>query len=426
MARGVNITRAVTALCLVLGGSVLPASMAHASDVSLRVVSTTPRAGTPGGLPSGAAPQDIASSGGYAFVANPANPSISTINLSNPTNIRVSATTPLRGSPGYNAGLTDPVSIQVSGNYGVAANMSGQAATLLNLTNPLHPTVTGTTPSSGTPGGLPNGSYAADALLDGSTVFVADYNNLGTFSAVDAADKSAPVVVSSTVLTPRDPGLVYTQKLSRWGNLLYVMSWVNYSVFVVDISNPHSPVQIGETTHTGVGSLPFGGSLGGIAAASDGFIVANVLPMASFVSTTDPTHPTVVGTTPQAGSPGSFPANTHLGYVAVSGTMAFISDSFHDAVYAVDFRDHTHPRVIAATPAAGSPGGLKVGSRPAGLTVSGNYVYVANSGTHTVSALFFNQPDLANTGLDATRSLPWAIGVVLIGAASIALSRRRA
>jgi hypothetical protein len=245
---------------------------------------------------------------------------------------------------------------------------------------------------------------------DGNYVYVADLDlNL---EAIDVTDPSQPVNLDRVSLN--DMG--FATSLSIAGHYAYVGGNDGEAdiVYVVDISNPSTPVLTGST------SFGFGASL----LAQEGRYVFGVDEndnTIAGVNVSDPTNPSVIGTTGIGANP--------VG-IAVSGRYAYVVNAGDGNLQVVDISNPGNLTSVSTTPTAGTPSSIVVadhyayvigessggflqifdvsnpttpvslGSRstadsPIQVVVSGRYAFLVSSNDHEFQVFDLGGADLA-------------------------------
>ncbi|MFI5510149.1 Ig-like domain-containing protein [Mycobacterium sp. NPDC051804] len=286
----------------------------------------------------GDGPWGAAVSGGYLYVANSSDGTVTVINTATNT---VVDTIPV-GS--------DPIGVAVSGDRLYVANGQDGTVTVINTTTN---TVVDTNLATPEPDPIIVGDVinSPGIAASGDRLYVAHDNDI-----VTVFDTTTYTVVGAIPVGTTPSGLAVN------GDYLYVNNQADGTVTVVDtitntvVDAKPATLEIDPIT---VGSGPIG-----VAASGARLYVANSGD--GTVTVIDTTTQTVVDTI-TVGNP--------VGGVAVSGDRVYVSSPLDGTVTVVDTTTNTVVETVA------------VGAFPAGIAVSGNTIYVANFSDGTVSVI---------------------------------------
>ncbi len=248
---------------------------------------------------------------------------------------------------------TEPFSIAVSGNYAYVVNFASYTFQVINISNPVLPTVAGSV-STGT-GGEP-----ASVAVSGSYAYVVNYNS-STFQVINISNPAAPAVAGS-VGTGSGPTSVAVS-----GNYAYVVNQVGNTLQVINISNHASPAVVG-TVSTGI--EPSSVAVSGNYAYVANFGSATL----QVINISNPSSPTTAGSVGTGSGPES---------VAVSGNYAYVANITSNTLQVIDVSNPVSPAVVAS---------VGTGIHPSSVAVSGNYAYVVNEGSKTMQVINISNP----------------------------------
>jgi VCBS repeat-containing protein len=290
-------------------------------------------------------------------------------------------------------GNSNTLSVFVAGNYAYVTTYQGSLE-IVDISDPSKPVAVGSY------AGL-NATTLNDVVAEGTNAYVTDASGLEIF---DVSNPASPVLIGSL---PSGLNSVFVS-----GNYAYVGDSFNHAVRLVNISDPSTPTVVSSIT---IPSELGPGSPLGFALSGNYLYVADFSPGIDVIDVTDPAHPALVTTfsnlNPHAHvGPGETSSPTALAisgnylYVAdqdtglyvlnianpaapvevssydpggagnhymgiqVEGTFAYVTDASGKLIE-LDISDPTHPTLL---------GSYGIGGSPNGLSVSGDYAYVAN------------------------------------------------
>ena len=300
----------------------------------------------------------VAVSGNYAYTAAYFAGTITVVDISNPANPTVVGQSP------YAASLQNASDMVISGHYayvvsqnrngtsgsGVNDDGTGNALTILDISNPTAPTIVGTLHDSnllfGAHGVAVSGSYvyvAAQGCLSGQPCPNPTAGN--SIVVIDASNPAIPQIVgwiSNSNLPSQWSGtsaLQHACGIAVSGNYAYVTASYSARLTVVDISNPVAPKIVASIQNRTSGStLPLPVDV----TVTNGYAyVVNEGSSGPFtvVDVHNPLSPFVVGSLSSA-------ANLNGAYrVAVRGNFAYVAAAYAATMNALDISDPANPRI---------------------------------------------------------------------------------
>ncbi|HST54805.1 MAG TPA: hypothetical protein VLJ42_02785 [Solirubrobacteraceae bacterium] len=189
---------------------------------------------------AGSHPRAIAVQGTYAYMLDYGSSSLEVIDVSNPrassfsTDLNSSPNSlPLAGSVRTAAG---PSAIAMHGGHAYVVNAIADNLQVLDISDPAHPVVAGTSASLG-PGGSSGSSFSGIAV-QGSRVYVADYDT-NSMQVLDVSHPASPAVIA-TVSAGKNPDAIFVQ-----GHYAYVLNKGEDTMQVFDVAAPASPKSLG-------------------------------------------------------------------------------------------------------------------------------------------------------------------------------------
>jgi hypothetical protein len=164
-------------------------------------------------------------------LANPSSPQyVASVNNTN------------AGLPQSNT-LDHPTAVAVSGNYAFVTSFYGEALTVVDISDPNHPTAVWSSGHNNTDFPAP-----ADVAIQGNYAYVANQNSTngqGTFTVVDISNPLSPQVVGTVMSGGMSGG--YRVRVS--GNTAYVAAVNGDAITKIDITVPADPIVIASTVN---------------------------------------------------------------------------------------------------------------------------------------------------------------------------------
>jgi len=316
-------------------------------------------------------PHGVAVSGSYAYVAaqgclnqqpcpNPnVGDSLVVIDISNPSNPTIAASIQNSNLPAPWTGsgaLKHACSITISGNYAYVTASYSHRLTIIDISDPLHPTIVGSI-QDGTRLPVP-----VDAAVKNGYAYVANETlGNGSVTVVDVHTPTSPQVVTSLV----SPALNGAYRIRVRSNFAYIAATYASATAVLDISDPANPRLAASFASTALLNHTVGVDLD-----PTGQFAISTSPWLSTETRTlyppfplQPGGPSATGTvsaialdpTPIGVSIGSAPAST------TSATTALFAFSTSDAVSTVRCSLDGTPFGLCSTPTSQSYGSLAPG-----------------------------------------------------------------
>ena len=195
---------------------------------SLSVVSDFSCLNTAVSLGIGPTPLSIAVSGNYAYVIDTGSDDLKVINISNPIN------------PSLQGSLiigTAPSAVAVSGNYAYIVDIVTDDLKVIDISNPSLPIQQGS---------LGIGSFPTSIAVSGNYAYVVDRDS-DDLKVIDISNPSLPSLQGSLPIGS------FPTSIAVSGNYAYVVDQGSDDLKVIDISNPSLPIQQGSLN---IGSAP--------------------------------------------------------------------------------------------------------------------------------------------------------------------------
>jgi hypothetical protein len=202
----------------------------------------------------------LALSGGYAFIAaqgllanQPSAPdksrgAFTVVNVSNPANPTIVVTLDNASLPapfGSSDALDHACSVWISGNYAYVTAEYSDRLTVIDISNPLTPTIVASLPDTS------NLRLPVDVAVSGNDAYIADQTTAPgapNFTVVDVSKPTSPAVVSSLTASS---ALAGAYRLRVHGNFAYISASATATVAAIDITNPAGPRLAGSVTDSG-------------------------------------------------------------------------------------------------------------------------------------------------------------------------------
>ena len=362
----------------------------------------------------------ISVQGNYAYVISENSNALQVIDISTPSTPTPVGNISHNGS--LNTLLNSPRNIFVQGNYAYVASWGSNALQVIDISNPAEPRAAGNIDGSventllSRPTGVSvQGNYAYVTSRGSSPDYIytlqiieisePDENGDVTLTPVGNIDDSAP----NTSLN--GAGSLFVQ-----GNYAYVVSPDFDTLQIIDISNPADPTAAGKISHGENGAL--------LDYPTDVFVQGNYAYVASWFSDTlqvidisTPSTPTPAGKISH-GENGAL-LDGVFG-VSVQGNYAYVVSSISNALQVIDISDYINERTNKSLTPAGNIS-HNIGSdilfdRPQGISVQGNYVYVASEGSYPNYDSALQIIELKNTyELEVTDTTPRGLVTYVVG-----------
>jgi hypothetical protein len=318
-------------------------------------------------------PENVYVSGNYAYVASYENNALEIIDVTNP-NLPVHKGSIVDAGGGVAPFLNEPASVFVSGNYAYVASTLSQALEIVDVTNPATPVHKGS---------LQNGTaYLASPVsvfVSGTLAFV---GCTGGLEIADISNPAAPVHVGSLLNGVGGALLSNVTSIFVLGNYAYLTNSDVNALEIVNVANPAAPVHKGKLVD-GAGSAPFlKGAESVYVAGSYAYVASSLSGALEIINVSNPALPVHKGALKDGG--GIVPPYLGSAWsVFVSGNYAFVANAgISDGGAGLEVVDVTNP---AAPLHQGSLLNLAGGALidlPRSVFVSGNYVYMTNTGLY--------------------------------------------
>lgn len=263
-------------------------------------------------------PSDIKISGHYAYVADSFTDNVKALDLANPAHPTVAGTTQM--TPGQS-----PEGLAVAGRYLYAATTNGTVNTL-DLANPAHPVQVATTTVGG---------YLVDVGARGRYVYTMDFTYWASLTTIDASNPAAPVVASTVPF----PGGANPTAINFYGNYAYVLygGAAPAGIGIFDLTDPAHPVQVATSSDPGYNvplNIVFNGNHAYV--TNNGTGGESVLTL----DVSNPRSPVVIATT-------SFPSGSQPSSIATSGRYVYVMLSGLPKIEVLDVSIPSAPVVVA-------------------------------------------------------------------------------
>jgi len=289
---------------------------------------------------------DVYVQGKYAYVTTDSSSRLTVVDISNPSSPTVTGSV-------YDANLARPWSLSVAGKYAYVTAYFDDRLTVVDVSNPASPTVAGSIQDA-TNLNFPRAVYAS-----GKYAYVAAYG-ANRLTIVDVSNPASPSVTGSVQDTNlSSPGSIYVL-----GRYAYVGALGNNRLTIVDVSNPASPSVAGSIQDNTNLNRPYGV----YASGKYVYVAADTANRLTVVDVSNPASPTVAG---------SVQDNTNLNdpsAIYVSGKYAYVAAGWagvQNRLTVVDISNPSSPTVSGSISDAANLGS------PSSVYISGKYAYVA-------------------------------------------------
>ncbi|PLW80738.1 hypothetical protein C0585_01170, partial [Candidatus Woesearchaeota archaeon] len=315
-------------------------------------------------------------SGGYAYITSFGDEGLSVVDVSDPTNPVEVGSVRDTESGGTATTLDNAYGVFVQGDYAYAISAMDHGLSVIDVSDPTSPVEVGSlraisSPQGGTASCL---GMPFDLFVSGDYVYIASYLNY-SLTIVDVSDPTSPVQVGY-IVDSEQGGTATTLKFAInvfvRGDYAYVTSQDDNGLSIIDVSDPTNPVEVGYVTDSEVG-----GTATTLDGASDVFVSGGYAYVTSrdddglsVIDVSNPTNPAEVGyidtilNSPQT--------------IFVSGDYAYIPTD-DEGLSIVDISDPTNPFEIDFISDSEVGGTATTLDGPWGVFVSGGYAYIASS-----------------------------------------------
>ncbi len=331
------------------------------------------------------APNSVAVSGSYAYVASLGSKALEIINISDsnhPTHV---------ASVAFDFYA---INIFLKGNYAYVAGPNNLK--IVDVTNPNVPVKKGSVVGTGFTGNLVSSVFAS-----GNYAYMVN-SNTHQLEVIDISDPNNPNIIATVKDQDGGATLSYPGSIYVSGNYAYVTGWgssIGY-VEILDVTNPSMPFHKA-TIFDGDGGAQLSGSWSIKVVGNYAYVASAFSEALEIINVSDPAKPT------HAGSISHYDHDeTALGFptsVFISGNYAYVSSVWESGVEIIDITNPASP--VHAGKIVDRVDGVLQNDIPLeaanSVVVSGNYAYVASPGSNslTVLAILAPAPPSAN---DAT------------------------
>jgi hypothetical protein len=243
---------------------------------------------------------------------------------------------------------------------GALSNYKGNIQALAN--GSVNPAVVGSVATNGVPQSL---------AVSGRYVYViSNGGNNYSLQVIDVSNPSSPTTVGSGITGVGTE----LQQIAVSGSYVYATNPASRRLRIIDVSNPSSPVVTGDVTTATTSNNPTSVAVSGRYAYVTGLSGARF----QSVDISNPASPIIAAAGPTGPAGGDA-----LRSVTVSGRYAYTVDSSANRLYIFDI---SNPSSITAV------GNVVTNTTPCAVAVSGRYAYVINSGSYTLQVFDVSNP----------------------------------
>jgi hypothetical protein len=300
----------------------------------------------------------VAVSGNYAFAASYWSGQLNVLDITNPASPTLVASTPSATA------MTDATNVTIAGGFAFVTSKNrnasttsnddgtGNSLTVVDISNPLAPSVVGTVQDS------TNLFGAYSVAVSGHYAFVASQGvstgqpavpdtSTGRFSVIDLNNLAGGVVAhidNASLTGALANGLEHATSVSISGNDAYVTAFYGSRLTTIDISNPTSPVPVA-SIHDQT-NFPFPNDVA--TQGSYAYVVNQISPSPTMlgmelaiVNIANPAAPVVVGSLTDPLLSGAY-------RIRVRGNLVYISANSASSVAMVDVSNPSSPRLVGS------------------------------------------------------------------------------
>jgi len=351
-------------------------------------------------------------SGKYAYVTSIDDSGLSIIDISDPTNPVEAGYIQDNSQPGGTATvLNHPEGVFVSGKYAYISSWIDDSLSIIDVSNPSHPTEVGYVLDNSQGGTASTLDGACEVYVVGNYAYVTAFYDHG-LSIINISNPTNPVEVGyirDNSVGGSAQALKLPINLYVSGRYAYVAGNGDSGLSIIDISDPTNPVEVGyilddsnggtATTLASITGVYVSGEyayvVAGLATADDALTIINI---------SDPTTPFVAGyIQDNSHAGGTAHALDGAGEVYVLGDYAYVSSRYDDALSIFDISSPANPIEVGYILDNESPEG--VGTAVAlhyvyGFAVSGEYAYVTGAYDDGLSIIQLPSADLPTANIN--------------------------
>lgn len=271
-------------------------------------------------------PRGIVSDGNYLYIASTGADSLQIIDISDPTNL----VTPSGGNNGLlvdSTNLNGAYGVDIQGNYAYVAAGAAKKLVVVDVSDPANPTIAG-----GGSGMISFSSNAQKVAVSGNYAYVTFGYSSNTLAVVDISDPTSPSLAGTLTDNTNmvSPFYVHVQ-----GNYAYITATGSNAFVVVDVSTPSAPAiansgnaKIINDYYLGsVSGLQVDGNFAYFSTLNHGSDIVNV----GIIDISDPLNPFITAASKHNGV-----FIKELPSIAKSGRFLFAADKGNDKIIAYE------------------------------------------------------------------------------------------
>lgn len=327
--------------------------------------------------------KDVFVQGKYAYVISLGDNALSVIDISDPTNLSEISGISDDSVGGNATGLEDPTSIFVSGNYAYVLGRAEPALSIIDVSDPSNLTEVGVL--------FGNASTHLETPLviqvAGGYAYVASRMN-NSLTVIDVSDPTNPQEVG--VIVADSGSGIYLQEpfaMTLSGNYIYFISHYTYILSVLDISNPTNPTWVGDL-HNDATNFLKDVSAGGIYVSGRyAYIASNSGDSFSIVDISNPRNMQKVSMIIDDNLGGEASALDKAKKVFIAGKYAYVT-SIDDSGFSVfDVSNPLEIKELGYLQDDSMGGSAECLEQPQGVFVQGKYAYVTAQKDNALSVI---------------------------------------
>lgn len=299
--------------------------------------------------------RDVAVSGNYVYGAAYSANTLAV--LDNTDTVNLSFLSEVGSS---SQGQSGPWGIDVAGDYAYLASRWSDSLTIVDVSTPSAPVITGTYAHSTYLDG------AKDVVVSGNYAYLVHNDVSGYFTVIDVTNKSAP-----TLAETYNSSAQYANHFTVDGNYAYLPGNNVDHLEIVDISTPTNVFQAGIITDNtwldGARSVAISGNYA--------FVTARVCDCVTTVDISNKASPSIVGYVQDS------VLLNGVEDIVISGIYAFVTVTPEDRITVIDISTPTAPVIVK------SYSDPNVLAAPYGIDTDDSYIYVADASKNTIVVL---------------------------------------
>jgi hypothetical protein len=300
------------------------------------------------------------------------------------------------GQGGTFTSLSDAIGVFVSGSTAYVASRDDDALTIIDVSNPTAPVELGVAIDDSQGGTFSRLEGAHSVFVTETTAYVTSFFD-DAFTIIDVSNPAVPVELG-VALDDSQGGtfsrLNGAQGVFVVGTVAYVTANTDRALTIIDVSNPAAPVELGVALDDSQG-----GTFSSLETASGlfvsdlkAYVTSPVADALSIIDVSNPSSPVELGLALDDNRGGVFSRLDGANDIYVSGSTAYVTSLFDDALTVIDVSNPSVPIELGVA-LDDSQGGIFTSLNSAqGVFISGTIAYVTSSIDSALTAVDISDP----------------------------------